>query len=309
MSESPEPSEEIVEWLFSLRLSQYTSCLQEGGFDSLDACKDLTDERLLQLKVFPTGHRRRILRSLEALGVKQSAGEDDEEGGTEDGTQQRPPVPHPRHIFKNKLRGLSYQHHKPHLGKDTRGLEGSQTLPPGARLGTRVKDDPESRRVRPPLPAPRHPQNIQNSWILASVSSGSSSSESLSISEMPLDWEISEDPTLSGTDSTACPAEAPQAAPVEDNKVFSGEMVENAIYESSFTTGPRLTRSYRLRHRPVPEIPNQAVPPLNDRYGTLQVCRRQFTEVKTETKQSELAFRLKRLTHLPKMGNGLLKVT
>lgn len=295
MSES-EPSEEIVEWLLSLRLSQYTSCFQEGGYDSLDDCKDLTDERLLQLKVFPTGHRRRILRSLEALGVKQGAGEDDEEGGTEDGTQHRHPVPHPRHIFmKNKSRGLSYQHPQ---GKERKALEGSQTLPPGAGLGTpTISDDPESRCTRPPLPAPRHPQNIQTSMsehisIPASASS-SSSSESLSISEMPSDWEISsEDPTLSSTDSIPCAAEAPQAVPFKDNKVFCGEMVENSIYESSFTpSGPRLTRSYRLRHRPVPEIPNQAVPPPHDRYGTLRVCQphQKRAELKTETKQSEPA--------------------
>lgn len=293
MSESPEPSAEIAEWLLSLRLSQYGLCFLEGGYDSLDDCKDLTDERLLQLKVFPTGHRRRILRSLEALGVKQSAGEDDEEGGTEDGRQRRHPVPHPRHIFmKNKSRGLSYQHHQV---KDSSGLEGSQTLPPGAGLGTQVRDDPESRCTRPPLPAPRHPQNIQTSMferigILASVSSSSSSSESLSISEMPSDWEISEDPTLSGTDSAPASAEAPHAGPFEDSKLFRGEMVENSIYESSLLTptGPRLTRSYRLRHRPVPEIPNQTVPPLHDRYGTLSSLSASTEMSRTENRNETI---------------------
>lgn len=277
MSEPLEPSEEIVEWLLSLRLSQYTSCFREGGYESLEDCKNLTDERLVELKILPTGHRRRILRSLEALGVKQqSGGEEDEEGGMESGRRRRKPVPHPRRIFLNiKKRGTSCQVRQQ---KDSWDSEGSQTLPPGVALGTQVEDDSERGYMRPPQPAPRNPLNIQTSnsgpiIIPASMSScsssssrssssRSSSSESLSISEMPSDWEVSpEDPTLSGTDSIPYLAEAPHSVP---------EMVDNVIYEAqpSFKgpAGPRLTRSYKLRHRPVPEIPNQNKPaPPHDR--------------------------------------------
>uniref|UniRef100_A0A8C4H3R2 Arf-GAP with Rho-GAP domain, ANK repeat and PH domain-containing protein 2 n=1 Tax=Dicentrarchus labrax TaxID=13489 RepID=A0A8C4H3R2_DICLA len=266
----------IVEWLHTLRLSQYTLCFQQGGYEALEDCKGLTDEHLLQLKVFPTGHRRRILRSLEALGVKQqSGGEEDEEGGMENGNGQRKPVPHPRHIFlKDKKRGTSCQHHQ---SNERRDLEGSQTLPPGAGLGTEVEDVPESRPLHPPKPAPRNPQNIRTSpsehiCVPAFVSfrSDSSSSESLSISEMPSDWEISsEDPSLSSTDSLYFPAEASYSVLTEDSGGFQGEMVENSIYEAQPSykapAGPWLTRSYRLRHRPVPEIPIQTILPLQDR--------------------------------------------
>uniref|UniRef100_A0A671W245 ArfGAP with RhoGAP domain, ankyrin repeat and PH domain 2 n=1 Tax=Sparus aurata TaxID=8175 RepID=A0A671W245_SPAAU len=267
MSEPPDPSQEITEWLSSLRLSQYTSCFQQGGYEALEHCKDLTDERLLLLRVFPTGHRRRILRSLEALGVKQQSDEEqDEEGGVENRRHGRKPVPHPRHIFlKDKKRGTSCQQHQ---SKEKRDFEGSQTLPPGAGLGTENEDVPESGYLRPPQPAPRNPRNIQTSipqhnFIPPSMtSSSSSSSESLSISEMPSDWEISsEDPSLSSTDSIPCPA-------TDDNGGFSGEMVENSIYEAQprfkVPGVPRLTRSYRLRHRPVPEIPTQTILPLQD---------------------------------------------
>ncbi|KAM9335311.1 arf-GAP with Rho-GAP domain, ANK repeat and PH domain-containing protein 2 [Symphorus nematophorus] len=269
MLEPPEPSQEIAEWLSTLRLSQYTLYFQQGGYQALEDCRDLTDERLLGLRVFPTGHRRRILRSLEALGVKQQSGEEEdgeEEGGVENGRHRKKPVPNPRHIFlKDRKRGTSYQNNQPKVKRDD--LEGSQTLPPGAGLGTETEDVPESRYLRPPQPAPRNPQNIGaamlvHTFIPPSVSS--SSSESLSISEMPSDWEISsEDPSLSSTDSIPYPAEG------QDSGGFCGEMVENSIYESqpSFKApaGPRLTRSYRLRHRPVPEIPNQTILPLQDR--------------------------------------------
>ncbi|XP_031145759.1 arf-GAP with Rho-GAP domain, ANK repeat and PH domain-containing protein 2 [Sander lucioperca] len=285
MLEPSEPSQKIVEWLSTLHLSQYTPCFQKRGYQVLEDCKDLTDELLLEFNVLPTGHRRRILRSLEALGVKRpSGGEEDEEeeGGVENRRCRRKPALYPRYIFlKDKKRGTSCQHQQP---KETREyeLEGSQTLPPGAGLGREISDVPESRYFRLPQPAPRNPQNIQTSlpkhtFVPASVSSrsgssssSSSSSESLSISEMPSDWEISsEDPSLSSTDSFPCMAEVHPPTLTEGNCGFQGDMVENSIYEAqgSFTVpvGPWLTRSYRLRHRPVPEIPNQTILPLLDR--------------------------------------------
>lgn len=263
MSEPAEPMQEIVEWLLTLRLSQYTLCFQQGGFQTLEDCKDLTDQSLLDLRVFPTGHRRRILRSLEALGVTQQSGDEDEEEEGVDKRGRRRPVPPPRNIFlKDKKRGTSCQQQQL-KERDEYDMEGSQTLPPGVGLG-----------LRPPQPAPRNPQNIQKSgcelpYIPPSASSISSSScESLSISEMPSDWEVSsEDPSLSSTDSRS--AEGPDSAFITDNGGFQGEMVENSIYESqpSFKApaGPRLTRSYRLRHRPVPEIPAQSIPVLQTR--------------------------------------------
>ncbi|TMS02253.1 Arf-GAP with Rho-GAP domain, ANK repeat and PH domain-containing protein 2 [Larimichthys crocea] len=87
---------------------------------------------------------------------------------------------------------------------------------------------------------------------------------------MPSDWEISsEDPSLSSTDSFPYPTEDPYSTFTEDSGGFPCEMVENSIYEAqpSFKVaqGPRPTRSYRLRHRPVPEIPNPIIPPVPDR--------------------------------------------
>lgn len=272
MLQPPEPSRELVEWLSTLRLSQYTSCFQKGGYQSLEACRNLTDQRLLELQVLPTGHRRRILRCLEALGLKpQSGGEDEEED--DNSRQQRKPLPCPRNIFlKDKKRGTSCQHPQP---KDREyDVEGSHTLPPGAGLGIEREYSTGSRYIRPPQPAPRNPQNIQktmpqHTYIPPSVSS-SSSSESLSISEMPSDWQISSDcPTLLSTHPVPGLAEGPYPTMTEDQVEFHVEMVENSIYEAqsrfNVAGGPRLTRSYRLRHRPVPEIPNPAIPLLQDR--------------------------------------------
>ncbi|XP_053272100.1 arf-GAP with Rho-GAP domain, ANK repeat and PH domain-containing protein 2 [Pleuronectes platessa] len=269
MSEPPDPSQEIVEWLSTLRLSQYIPCFQEAGYQFLEDCEDLTDEDLLELDVLPTGHRRRILRSLEALGVNAPSGgwdeeeEEEEEEGVQNGRRRRKPVPHPRHIFlKDKKRGQSCQHNPP-KDKWQYETEGSQTLPPGAGLGIETGD----RNLPVPQPAPRHPHNIQTSKSAPSLippsvssSSSSSSSESLCFSGMPSDWEVQpEDP----------PDDNPHPVTTEHQGGFQGEMVENSIYEtqSSFKNraGPRPTRSYRLRHRPVPKIPIQTILPFQDK--------------------------------------------
>ncbi|XP_028284564.1 arf-GAP with Rho-GAP domain, ANK repeat and PH domain-containing protein 2 isoform X2 [Parambassis ranga] len=273
MLEPPESSQEIVDWLSTLRLSQYISCFQEGGYYTLEDCEDLTDESLLELKVLPTGHRRRILRSLEAFGVKQQSGEEDDDEEREENRKGcMRPVPHQRRIFlKDKKRGTSCQHHQSKQSRDYY-LEGSQTLPPGAGLASEAENFTETRDLVLPQPAPRNPQNIQKSGaahIPASMRSISSSSESLSTSEIPSDWEISsEDPLVSSTDSVPCPAEVP--LPTEDQAGFHCAMVENSIYDVQpyslkGPAGPRLTRSYRLRHRPVPEIPNLTTVPVPDR--------------------------------------------
>lgn len=263
MSEPPECVREVAEWLLTLRLSQYAPSFLGAGYRTLGDCRGLTEERLLELDILPTGHRRRMLRSLEALGVTwPSGGETEDERGA---GGDRKPVPQPRHIFLGVKRGQSYQHRQL---KERRDPEGSRTLPPGS--GLVPTDDHQAGRVRPPQPAPRKPENIQPFPYepapippsVSSCSSSSSSSESLSFSGMPSDWDLSpEEPgPQSGSDSTHVSSEA------QDRGGFTGEMVENCIYEAQpALAGVRLTRSYRLRHRPVPDIPSLTPPPLRER--------------------------------------------
>ncbi|CAG5929182.1 unnamed protein product [Menidia menidia] len=270
MLEPSEPGLEIVEWLSTLRLSQYAAFFQQGGYEALEDCKDLTEERLMELDVLPTGHRRRILRSLQALGVRQQSGEEDEDegGGPDDKRGQRKPMPYPRNVFmKDRKRGTSCLQKPSAKEKTDYDLGGSRTLPVGAGMGADPGDLSDRRHPLLPLPAPRDPRNIQKSASGRTCSPipTDSSSESLSGSEMPSDWEVSSEvPTYSKVGS-----EALLPALIEDREGFSGEMVDNLIYDSQPTvpapTGPRLTRSYRLRHRPVPEIPNREVLPPQDR--------------------------------------------
>ena len=265
MSDPPEPGREIAEWLSTLRLSRYASCFQRGGYQSLGDCRDLTDERLLELEVCPTGHRRRILCSLEALGAGPwCGGEDEEEGAAAENGGK--PVPRQRHIFRrDKKRAASCQNPQPRERRE-RGLEGSQSLPLEAGLGPET----EERRC-PPRPAPRDPKNIQASAPAQAPvprpTSSSSGTDSPFISETPSDWDVPpEDPSLLAAGSGPGGGGGPR-----DDSAFLCGMVENSIYESQprvkAAAGPRPTRSYRLRHRPVPEIPNLPLPPFQDRWG------------------------------------------
>ncbi|KAM4536920.1 arf-GAP with Rho-GAP domain, ANK repeat and PH domain-containing protein 2 isoform 1-T3 [Odontesthes bonariensis] len=277
MLEPSEPSLEVAEWLSTLRLSQYVPFFQQGGYRALEDCKYLTDDCLMELKVLPTGHRRRILRSLVALGLKEQSGEEEDEDKQQDPdgkTGQRKPAPYPRRIFlKDRKRGTSCQQQQPKEKTEYDG--GSRTLPAGAGLGADPENLPDGRYRSPPQPTPRNPQNIQKSVPAqacqpACTCSSSSSSEYLSSSEVPSDWEvISEEPLRPDVGSALSATEAPLPAPTEDSWGFHGEMVDNSIYETQpnfqAPAGPRLTRSYRLRHRPVPEIPNRTILPLQDR--------------------------------------------
>uniref|UniRef100_A0A3P8Y1X1 ArfGAP with RhoGAP domain, ankyrin repeat and PH domain 2 n=1 Tax=Esox lucius TaxID=8010 RepID=A0A3P8Y1X1_ESOLU len=242
MSEPPDPGEEIRDWLASLHLPQYAEDFQLGGLRCLEDCGGLSDQRLLELRVFPTGHRRRILRSLEARRVAMK--EKEEVRG------QRKPVPQPRQIF---------------MTVEKRATSSQQT-----QKTEQAEDGNSSAAVspRPPRPPRRKPGNISS----ALSPSTSSSCDSLSVSshsgEVPSDWEISveEETASSSTDPSSRPGGASSG---KDQEVFQGDMVTNEIYErgpslKTRAKGLQPTRSYRLRHRPVPEIPDQVILPPPD---------------------------------------------
>uniref|UniRef100_A0A8B9KC32 ArfGAP with RhoGAP domain, ankyrin repeat and PH domain 2 n=1 Tax=Astyanax mexicanus TaxID=7994 RepID=A0A8B9KC32_ASTMX len=224
-------------WLSSLHLSQYASSFSQAGYRTLGDCNGLTEERLLAIGQFPTGHRRRILRSLDVLMV----GCDDGKGSE----GRRKPVPCPRNIFlKDGKRVVQTQ-------------QGNEAIENKTVVVTKS------------LPARTHEESMPRSIPKKVASSGSSSAslhssnESLSLSShsLPSDWENSEEPPAS--------EDAPEG--------FQGVMVDNDIYESTHTfkgSGPRQTRSYKLRHRPVPEIPESTFIPVAE-------SRRKFSQQHT----------------------------
>uniref|UniRef100_A0A8C1GH92 ArfGAP with RhoGAP domain, ankyrin repeat and PH domain 2 n=1 Tax=Cyprinus carpio TaxID=7962 RepID=A0A8C1GH92_CYPCA len=203
-----EPEQEITRWLTSLHLLQYASSFARAGYHCFKDLRSLTEEELLKMDNIPTGHRRRILSSLETLMIKVDGGEV---------PVRRKPIPRPRKVQTLPSRTIA---------DSERMAIGSATLP--------------------------HTLPSVTSHTASSSSSSSSdqgSSESLE--------NFSEEPIPDENDDFSS-----EGASVG----FQGEMVENEIYEQCTfikePSEPRSTRSFKLRHRPVPEIPEHPfIPP------------------------------------------------
>lgn len=252
-----DPSNEISLWLSRLHLLQYATSFTQAGYYTLADCRDLTEEKLLQVAHFPTGHRRRILHNLELL----KAGDCDIEGSEMGGVKKKP-VPFPRTIFlKDGRRVTSSQNPQTNNTGDNR-LPGTQTLPARAYRKTLLQHDPDFiSTVSHTLPHTKHKAPLSNSR--SPIMASSNESLSLSSHSLPSDWENFFKDLNSSTLSIAQSV----SGDTDDGRSvgFQGVMVDNDIYESSqfMDSGPRSTRSYKLRHRPVPEIPQCTIPLLD----------------------------------------------
>ncbi|XP_066537264.1 arf-GAP with Rho-GAP domain, ANK repeat and PH domain-containing protein 2 [Hoplias malabaricus] len=258
LSSSLNPSEEITVWLSSLHLPQYASFFTQAGYHTLGQCRGLTEEKLLNMGHFPTGHRRRILRSLEVL--MEQNGREESEGG-------RKPVPLPRSVFLKD--GKRVVHSQNSNNAEHKNPAGTQSLPARTCEENLTKGDSSGSLSKyssaVPHTLPRSLPKVTSSG--SSSTSLHSSNESLSNSSHSLasDWENSEELSLSKADYIpGVTGEFPYEEALEG---FQGEMVDNDIYESTSSLKglrSRQTRSYRLRHRPVPEIPECTIIPPHD---------------------------------------------
>ncbi|XP_016142739.1 arf-GAP with Rho-GAP domain, ANK repeat and PH domain-containing protein 2 [Sinocyclocheilus grahami] len=226
-----EPAQEITWWLTRLHLPQYASSFARAGYHCFKDLRSLTEEKLYQMDNIPTGHRRRILSSLETLMMEVDGGKV---------PVRRKPIPRPRQVFpKAKQRGTSCQYSQGSNIQMTR-----QTLPSGTIA--------DSERMAIGSATLTHTLPSVTCHTVSSSSGSASehgSSESLE--------NFSEEPIPDENDDFSS-----EGASVG----FQGEMVENEIYERcTFIKEPselRSTRSYKLRHRPVPEIPEHPfIPP------------------------------------------------
>ncbi|KAI5104366.1 arf-GAP with Rho-GAP domain, ANK repeat and PH domain-containing protein 2, partial [Silurus meridionalis] len=251
-----DPSEEISCWLSSLHLPQYANSFTQAGYYTLEDCRDLTEEKLLQLAHFPTGHRRRILHNLEVLMAR-----DRYEEGSEMAGGKKKPVPFPRTIFlkKGKRVAISQNPHTNNTGEINR-LPGTQTLPARTGKEKALRHDPGFISTASHT-LPRSNYKASSSGSRSASLASSNASLSPSSHSLPSDWEV--------TPSFAQPVSGVKYDVNSEDCAtgFLGEMVENDIYESSpfSASDPRPTRSFKLRHRPVPEIPEHPMIPPNDR--------------------------------------------
>ncbi|XP_009301838.1 arf-GAP with Rho-GAP domain, ANK repeat and PH domain-containing protein 2 isoform X1 [Danio rerio] len=228
-----EPNQEITMWLTELHLPQYATSFTLAGYHFLKDLRNLNEEKLLEMDNIPTGHRRRILSSLETLMMEV-------EGSSVKVPVKRKPIPRPRQVLsKDKQKEAStYQHAQAGNVQMTR-----QTLPARttAYSGTMNVGSQTLPRIK-----------------CHAASSGSSSTSDNGSSESLENFTEDHVTNKSG----GLPADGAALG-------FQGEMVENEIYEeclfATVPSEPRSTRSFKLRHRPVPEIPEHPFIPSYDR--------------------------------------------
>nr|XP_028599635.1 arf-GAP with Rho-GAP domain, ANK repeat and PH domain-containing protein 2 [Podarcis muralis] len=281
---------DIKEFLVSINLGQYFQNFQDFGYNALRDCVGINNSVLQQIGITPTGHRRRILKQLEvmfakmlekSLPVESQKTDDAEELGNS--CSQSFCCSSSTHILNpnggetswipsewaDKACGSNYTYEDNSKLSDHESLEVKDNVSSGLdspssscqdlKCSTDVASVPRnavknvmSKKIPLSLSEKVHSEAIDfqpgnTPEETSFLSSGFSSSEMKSGRDERL--KSSEPESLSDT---------PPDSPLFE---FKGEMVENDLYRTctQSTKGtPRPTRSFMLRHRPVPKIPGSS---------------------------------------------------
>ncbi|XP_077157771.1 arf-GAP with Rho-GAP domain, ANK repeat and PH domain-containing protein 2 isoform X2 [Paroedura picta] len=267
-----DPSGEIKEFLDGINLGQYFSNFQAFGYRSLPDCVGMNNSMLQQIGISPTGHRRRILKHLEVLLSKRQGKSADVESHNSD-----PPVLNLNKTGKGGRQpsGQAYtlcgnrceeRHELPDnesqgcKGSTSSDLDSSSSPCRNVHCSTDVSAVGENAseqampETMPPLGYPlRKGQSEPFNVPLEDAAKDDYTSETFRSSEMK-----------PGEEHLLCSGQGnlPRGSPDSPFIEFKGEMVENDLYgpwaQSLTKVGPRTTRSFILRHRPVPEIPGSS---------------------------------------------------
>lgn len=133
---------DIAVWLATVHLEQYADTFRQHGLATAGAARGLGHEQLRQLGIHATGHRKRILRLLQAGTVEcsldpKSDSTMEPSSGLDPPAQTPKPVPKPRTVFTGLTGPATTQ--RPGLSPTFRGSEASRS--------------PESSPKSPPLPS------------------------------------------------------------------------------------------------------------------------------------------------------------
>lgn len=267
-----DPSADIKEFLEGIKLGQYFSNFQAFGYNSLQDCLGINSSMLQQIGISPTGHRRRILKHLEVLFSKRR--------GKPTGVESHHSDPAVLNLNESRIRGrLSSERTSTVCGnncacEENPDLPGSESQEPKSSTSS----DPDSsdsscqnsrcssdssavtenalEQGMPEtvpcigVPLEKGQSNFFNVQ-LEDAAKDSSTSGAFCSSEM----KSGEEEHLPCSEQGNLPSGSPNSPFIE----FKGKMVENDLYgpcvQNLMKVAPRTTRSFMLRHRPVPEIP------------------------------------------------------
>ncbi|ELW48442.1 Arf-GAP with Rho-GAP domain, ANK repeat and PH domain-containing protein 2 [Tupaia chinensis] len=292
MSSVSEIDVDIKDFLMSINLEQYLSHFHECGFNSVKGCAAINDSVLQRIGISPTGHRRRILKQLQIILSKMQDipiyANVHKTKKADDTSKDRHPPSSDQNVGIEPS-DSSHVQTSAQLGTDTKNLdpndlsvEDSQSVKSHGGLSLFPHDFPI-------LEEEPHPNlgSFQDSLF----SSGNTKIDPL-IPKKTKDCTIEEqqtekvdltsenlgrlpDPDPECLSSLGCSTSEGNSgngangvleiAPPSPFFQFQGEMVVNDLYvPSSPNLAPmrsrsklvsRPSRSFLLRHRPVPEIP------------------------------------------------------
>ncbi|XP_058049798.1 arf-GAP with Rho-GAP domain, ANK repeat and PH domain-containing protein 2-like [Ahaetulla prasina] len=256
---SRDTDPDIGAFLVSINLGQYLLNFRDFGYHTLQECVGVNDSILQHIGISPTGHRRRILKHLKATFTKMP------EMSTSGQSCS------PRHFLDSKQKETGGgpsdgQTHAACIGNHernphytTRDLSGNRASPV---LDLDSSDSFDPNTLADPTAVPRDsPKKVTSEKKPctddASLKKGGPETPEVQLNAAPKDGpdekktsEV-EHQLLSGLGSLLGELQEPSFFE------FKGEMVENDLYctQSPSRVGARPTRSFILRHRPVPEIP------------------------------------------------------
>lgn len=266
------PSAEIKEFLDGINLGQYFSNFQVLGYNSLQDCMGVNNSMLQQMGISPTGHRRRILKHLEVRFSKRQGRSADVESHNSD-----PPVPN---LIGSEITDNTSSEQTNAIWGNNCICEENQELPDSE--SQELKGDISSDWDSSHLSCPNSHCSTDGSTVTENAleqvmpEMGSCMGDPLEKGEAtPFNLQSEETAKDNSTSNAFCssekksgkeehllcsglgdlPCNSPDPLFIE----FKGEMVENDLYgpctQSLMKAPPRTTRSFMLRHRPVPEIP------------------------------------------------------
>uniref|UniRef100_A0A663LY00 ArfGAP with RhoGAP domain, ankyrin repeat and PH domain 2 n=1 Tax=Athene cunicularia TaxID=194338 RepID=A0A663LY00_ATHCN len=310
---------DIEEFLVNINLGQYLPNFKEYGYNTVTDCVGINNSVLQQMGVLPTGHRRRILKQLDTtlskmqgnslfcenlkfkdlkgLEEKHYLSSDQEppiSNSSVDGTSLMPATLSEQLINKAYIdkerfelagQNLLEANDDSFTTLDFSGLyQNSHSILKAVNLHGSIKTNIQ------PDASLEEAAAYQADETLAGCLAFHDSSSSFAHS---CGTKYNENKHLMFSDED----DSSDSEPNSPFFKFKGEMIDNDLY-GSYTQNctkvfPRVSRSFILRHRPVPEIPKSKTfteekPPIISPYGETFICDNPQDEEKTkETAKNE----------------------
>ncbi|KAF7248314.1 Arf-GAP with Rho-GAP domain, ANK repeat and PH domain-containing protein 2 [Varanus komodoensis] len=262
---------DIKEFLDGINLGQYAPNFQSSGYNTLQDCAGINNHALQQIGISPTGHRRRILKQLEAVFTRmleKSASAENQKMESAEELGNGCSSMHPRNPNESEATKLvSSEWTSMDLGNNCVSMGDQEVVD---------RESVEATGITPSYLGSCHLLNwspevtaVSGNALREKISSVDNLLGKVQSETVIAEADAAGNEMKSSQDECQILASLADTSPGSPFVEFKGEMVENDLYGtcnlSPAKVAPRSTRSFILRHRPVPEIPGSATPTASTR--------------------------------------------